>query len=84
MTGMSLQERIDQAVRATFAAEQETDPRAGMVVEWALTCEIAGVDGDIYLHTLRSPGSMPWRALGMIEAHAGDLRFMMATPEDDQ
>ena len=70
----SLQDAVDQGIRAAFASEQETDQRAGIVVDWVLTCEIVGNDGEVWLHTLRSHDSTAWKTLGMLEAHSGDLR----------
>jgi hypothetical protein len=75
----SLQERVDAGLRAAFADEQETEQRAGIVVDWTLTCEIVGNDGEMWLHTLRSHGIAAWKALGMIESHAVDLRTALQT-----
>lgn len=80
---MTLKELIDTGIRDAFQTEQETDSRAGIVIDWVLTCEIAGVDGEMYLHNLRSTNLLPWKALGMIEAHAGDLRAGMLEVDDD-
>jgi hypothetical protein len=77
---MSLQERVDEALRDAFTQEQDSDSRAGIVTAWALTCEVVGVDGEVWLHTMRSRGLTAWQALGMVEAHAGDLRAFLTTP----
>lgn len=71
---MSLQENLDAAIRQAFRTEQESDDRAGIVTEWALCCEVAGVDGEIWLHNHRSPGATVWRILGLLEAHAANMR----------
>lgn len=70
----TLQDALDVAIRAAFTAEQEHDPASGIVIRWALVAEVAGVDGEMYLHTIRSPEAAVWQALGMVEAHAEDLR----------
>jgi hypothetical protein len=79
----SLQDAVDQGIRTAFASEQETDQRAGIVVDWVLTCEIVGNDGEVWLHTLRSHDSTTWKVLGMVEAHAGDLRAAMLVKAGD-
>jgi len=76
--GKSLRDAVDDALRAVFAAED--DMRAGLITGWVTVIEVAGNDGDPYLHTLRSDGLMPWKALGMLEAMAGDLRYNMLQP----
>jgi hypothetical protein len=80
----SLQDAVDQGIRAAFASEQETEQRAGIVVEWVLTCEIVGNDGEVWLHTLRSHDSTAWKVLGMLEAHVGDLRAALQRKDSDE
>lgn len=80
---MSLQSTVHESLAAAFREPDEDDTRSGIVTEWALTCEIAGNDGEIWLHTLRSEGSTAWKVLGMLEAHAGDLRAALLRGNDD-
>jgi hypothetical protein len=79
-----LRDKIDGPLREAFADEGQTDSRAGFVIDWILTCEVAGNDGELYLHTLRSKDLMVWKALGMAEAHAGDLRAAMLKEDSDE
>lgn len=77
---MSMQEHLDAAIRKVFRDDPAEGPRSGIVVDWVLTTEVAAVDGDVYLHTIRSRDCAMWKALGMLEAHAGDLRADMIQP----
>lgn len=71
-----LQAALSAALSETYS--READPATGSLVgEWVLTAETYGEDGEPYLHTLRSEGMTAWKALGMLEAHAGDLRAAM-------
>lgn len=73
---MSLQDAVAAALADVYG--QEADPATGSIVgEWVLTAETYGEDGEPYLHTLRSSGMTAWKALGMLEAHSGDLREAM-------
>ena len=77
---MSLQEALDQGIRAAFEAESE---RAGIIAAWTLQTELAAVDGELYLHTISSRDLMPWRALGLVDSHAADLRAHLTRPVED-
>lgn len=70
----TLQQALDAGIRRAFTTEQERTTSAGIVVRWALVAEVAGVDGEQWLHTIHSPGEAVWHILGMVEAHAVDLR----------
>lgn len=70
----TIQDALDTAIGSAFAAEQERDPATGLVVRWALVAEVAGIDGEQWLHSIHSPGAAVWHVLGMVEAHAIDLR----------
>lgn len=73
---MSLQSGVGKALELAYAQHAEADTGA-LLGEWVLTAETYGEDGEPYLHTLRSSGVTAWKALGMLEAHAGDLRAAM-------
>lgn len=77
----TLQDALDTGIRAAFTTEQERNPTAGIVVRWALVAEIAGIDGEQWLHSIHSPGAAVWHILGMVEAHAVDLRQALTRKE---
>lgn len=77
-----LQAAVTAALRDAFTSQG--DPETGSLLgEWVLTSETYGANGQVYLHTLRSKDIAAWKALGMLEAHAGDLRAAMLQPGDD-
>jgi hypothetical protein len=71
-----LQGAVDAALHSAYAQDAPSATGA-LVGEWVLTAETYGDDGEPYLHTLRSSGMTAWKALGMLEAHSGDLRHAM-------
>lgn len=79
----SLQAVLDAAIRAAFAAEQDDDSRAGIVVDWALSCEIAAADGEMYVHSIRAPGSLTWRAIGLLTVHLDSVRDILRGVADE-
>lgn len=80
----ALQEVVHDAVSAAYSEHgTEGSTGGGMVLEWALTTEVIGPDGRIWLSTLRSRDLSAWKALGMLESHAGDLRHILLTSETD-
>ena len=78
-----LNESVDTALREIFGVEQETDQRSGIVVDWVLATEVMGADGEPYVHTLRAPGSLAWRAIGLLTVHLDGVRDVMRGPAED-
>jgi len=71
-----LQSSITTALSNAYS--ETADPETGALLgEWVLTAETYGEDGEPYLHTIRSKGLTAWKALGMLESHAEDLKISL-------